>query len=132
MVEGTTPSDTSDTDIIVSKTVADQLQLHAGDLVLTYFIDEKVKVRNMRITGIFNTEFENYDNALILGNIKLIQQINGWNNDTGNFIGLNLKDTKSMPPLHDIHIHTAQPHCFMLHTLAKIICHFSHGLTCST
>ena len=92
LVAGSTPRDTSINDILVSKVIADQLGLHVGDRILTYFIDEKVKVRNMHIAGIFRTEFENYDNALILGNIKLIQQINGWNDDIGSFIGLNLKD----------------------------------------
>ena len=70
--------------------------LRAGDKVLTYFIDEKVKVRNMLIVGVFNTNFESFDNALILGNIGLIQQINGWNVDTGNFIGLNFKDVNHL------------------------------------
>lgn len=92
LVEGTIPAHTSMTDIIISKTTASQLGLKVGDRVLTYFIDEKVKVRNMHITGIFNTDFENYDNALIMGNIGLLQQINGWNGDIGNFIGLNVND----------------------------------------
>lgn len=92
MLDGTTPKDTSINDILISKTIADQLNLHVGDRILTYFIDDKIKVRNMHITGIYSTEFENYDNALIMGNIGLIQQINGWNSDIGNFIGLNLKD----------------------------------------
>lgn len=95
MVEGSEPvvSDTASANqIAISRTVADRLQLHAGDKVLTYFIDEKVKVRNMHIVGIYNTNFETFDGALIMGNIGLIQQVNGWNGDTGNFIGVNLRD----------------------------------------
>lgn len=98
MISGTVPSDTSLNEIIISKVIAGQLGLHVGDRVLTYFIDDKVKVRNMRVTGIFSTDFENYDNALIMGNIALVQQINGWNADTGNFIGVNLKDVNRVRP----------------------------------
>ena len=94
LVDGCVPliNDTAQNEIIISKVIADQLRLKVGDRVLTYFIDEKVKVRNMNITGIFNTDFESFDNSLILGNISLIQQINGWNCDIGNFVGLNLKN----------------------------------------
>ena len=96
LVDGRVPADTAQNEILVSKTIADQMFLRAGDKVLTYFIDEKVKVRNMLIVGVFNTNFESFDNALILGNIGLIQQINGWNVDTGNFIGLNFKDVNHL------------------------------------
>ncbi|MBR6284147.1 MAG: ABC transporter permease [Muribaculaceae bacterium] len=92
LVEGRIPADTARNEIVMSTTIANQLRLHAGDKVLTYFIDDKVKVRNMHIVGLFNTNFEAFDGSLILGNIGLIQQVNGWNGDTGNFIGLNLTD----------------------------------------
>ena len=92
LVDGRTPTDTALNEIVISKMVADQLLLHTGDKVLTYFIDEKVKVRNMYIVGVYNTNFETFDGSLIMGNIGLIQQVNGWNGDTGNFIGVNLCD----------------------------------------
>ena len=92
LVDGRTPTDTALNEIAISKMVADQLLLHTGDKVLTYFIDEKVKVRNMCIVGVYNTNFETFDGSLIMGNIGLIQQVNGWNGDTGNFIGVNLRD----------------------------------------
>ena len=96
LIQGSTPSDTSMNEIMISKSIANELSLHVGDRVLTYFIDEKVKVRNMHIVGIFSTEFENFDNALIIGNISLIQQINGWNSDIGNFVGVNLNDVDNV------------------------------------
>jgi lipoprotein-releasing system permease protein len=79
-------------EIIISKTIADQLQLKVGDKILTYFIDNKVKVRNSHIVGIFNTDFETFDKSYIIGNIALIQQVNGWNGFTGNYVGINLKN----------------------------------------
>ena len=94
MVEGTVPSvaDTaSSSQVIISKTVADRLQLHAGDKVLCYFIDEKVKVRNLTITGIFQTDLEAFDNAYIVGNINVVQSVNNWNSDTGTQIAVNMR-----------------------------------------
>ena len=94
LVDGRVPnmSDTANiAEIVVSRTVAQQLRLHVGEKVPTYFIDEKVKVRNPLIVGIFNTDFDSFDKAFVVGNIALIQQVNGWNADTGNYVGVNLK-----------------------------------------
>jgi len=99
MVEGTIPvvSDTaSSNQIIISKTVADRLQLHAGDKVLTYFIDNSIKVRNLTISGVFETDLEAFDNAYIVGGIGIVQGVNGWNGDTGTQVAVNLKSTADL------------------------------------
>jgi len=100
MVEGTIPAggDTaaSSNQIIIAKVVADQLKLHAGDKLLTYFIDDKIKVRNLEIAGVFETDLEAFDNAYIVGNIKVIQDVNGWNGDTGTQVAVNMKTTDDL------------------------------------
>ena len=83
--------DTAINEIVMSRTTARQLRLAVGDRVPTYFIDNKVKVRNTRIVGIFNTDFDSFDKAFIIGNIALVQQVNGWNADTGNYVGVNVR-----------------------------------------
>ncbi len=96
MIEGAVPvtSDTASTNqIAISKTIADRLQLHAGDKVPTYFIDEKIKVRNLTISGVFETDLEAFDNAYIVGGINVIQGVNGWNGDTGTQVAINMKNT---------------------------------------
>lgn len=86
-------SDTANiSEIIISQSIADALNLKTGDKILTYFIDNKVKVRNSLIVGTFSTDFESFDRSIIVGNIKLIQQVNGWHGDTGNYVGINLKE----------------------------------------
>ena len=99
MVEGTTPivSDTASTNqIAIGKTVADRLQLHAGDKVMTYFIDDKIKVRNLEIAGVFETDLDAFDAAYIVGGISTVQGVNGWNGDTGTQVAINLKNTGNL------------------------------------
>ena len=99
MVEGTepVPSDTASTNqISISKTVADRLRLHAGDKVMTYFIDDKIKVRNLEISGVFETDLEAFDGAYIVGNIGIVQGVNGWNGDTGTQVAINMKNTSDL------------------------------------
>ena len=99
MVDGAVPivSDTaSSNQITVSKTVADRLQLHVGDKVPTYFIDDKIKVRNLTVSGVFETDLEAFDGAYIVGGIGIIQGVNGWNGDTGTQMAINMKNTGNL------------------------------------
>lgn len=96
MIEGNvlTMGDTaSDNQMIISKVIADQLKLHAGDKVFTYFIDNNIKVRNLTIVGVFETDLEAFDNAYVVCPIGLLQGVNGWNGDTGTHVAVNLKST---------------------------------------
>ena len=99
MIDGAIPavSDTaSANEIIISKTVADRLRLHSGDKVLTYFIDDKIKVRNLTVSGVFETDLEAFDNAYIVGGIGIVQGVNGWHGDTGTQVAVNLTDTRDL------------------------------------
>ena len=96
MIEGSAPAmgDTVSTnEIAIGKTVANRLQLHAGDKVMTYFIDDKIKVRNLTIAGVFETDLDAFDAAYIVGNISTVQGVNGWNGDTGTQVAINMKNT---------------------------------------
>ena len=99
LIEGDIPevADTaSSNQIIISKTVADRLLLHAGDKVYTYFIDNNIKVRNLTVSGVFETDLEAFDNAYIVGGIGIIQGVNGWNGDTGTQVAINMKNTSDL------------------------------------
>ena len=99
MVEGCEPavSDTaSSNQVVISKTVADRLQLHAGDKVMTYFIDDNIKARNLTVSGVFETDLEAFDNAYIVGGIGIVQGVNGWNGDTGTQVAINMKNPKDL------------------------------------
>lgn len=99
MVEGCIPaiSDTAGSQqITISRTVADRLRLHAGDKVLTYFIDNSIKVRNLTVSGVFETDLEAFDGAYIVGNISIVQGVNGWHGDTGTQVAINMRDTRDL------------------------------------
>ncbi|MBQ9555172.1 MAG: ABC transporter permease [Muribaculaceae bacterium] len=99
MIEGSVPvvSDTvSSQQTTISRTVADRLRLHAGDKVLTYFIDNSIKVRNLTVSGVFETDLEAFDGAYIVGNISIVQGVNGWHADTGTQVAINMCDTRDL------------------------------------
>lgn len=95
LVDGRVPviADTADVnEVLISRELADKLRLKVGDHVYTYFILQKVKVRNVHIVGIVNNDFENFDKTIIVGNIRQIQDINDWTADVGHYVSVNLRD----------------------------------------
>ena len=76
LIEGTLPEKTND--VIISELQAKQLSLHVGESMLSYFVDESVRVRKLHITGIYRTGFGDFDQIFVLGNIDVVRHLNGW------------------------------------------------------
>lgn len=95
MIEGKT-LDVSDTlsinEAIVSKYIADKLNLKLGDSFTTYFIQDPIKVRKFTITGIYSTNFEEYDKLFIVTNLDIIRRLNSWEADQASGLELMVKD----------------------------------------
>lgn len=86
-------SDTSTVNqAIISKYIADRLELKLGDSFITYFIQDPIKARKFEITGIYSTNFEDYDKLFIVTDINMVQRLNGWSKDQVSGIELTLKD----------------------------------------
>ena len=87
LVEGKLPdfSKNITEDVIISKFLADRLGLKVGGHFNTFFIkEEQGKMPNSRrfkISGIFNSGFQDFDATYILGDIRHIQRINKWSPD---------------------------------------------------
>ena len=69
------------TDVIISAALSDKMGLKVGDSFLTYFVQENVRARKFKITGIYDTGFLDYDNVFVIADIKQVQRLNGWESD---------------------------------------------------
>ncbi len=68
--------------VIISEKISNSLQLKLADNLIMYFVQEPPRVRKFEIVGIYNTELEEFDNLYVFGDIKHIQKLNDWGNDT--------------------------------------------------
>lgn len=108
MVAGRLPDYTSDlnTEVIMSRLMASRLQLGVNDEFSTFFLKEEdpSKIPNQRkfkITGIYDSGFEEFDGTYIFVDLRHIQRMNQWSsNEVGNFEifldDFNAIDAKSM------------------------------------
>ena len=86
-------SDSIIPDVLISKKIADKLRLKLGDSFLTYFVrQDNVSTRKFHITGIYQTNFSDYDKLFILVDSKQIRRINQWEDDMASGLELTVKD----------------------------------------
>lgn len=87
IVDGKVPdfSKALNEEVLISRLLADRLNLKVGDNFNTFFIkEEQGKMPNSRrfkIAGIFNSGFQQFDATYIIGDIRHIQRINKWSPD---------------------------------------------------
>ncbi len=76
-------------EILISKSVADQLQLKLNDTLQVWFqrvASKNFKMRKPVISGIYDTGFAEFDNTIVIGDLKEVQFINKWKeNQVGGF-----------------------------------------------
>ncbi|MGB0869523.1 MAG: ABC transporter permease [Flavobacteriales bacterium] len=85
-------------EIIISKRLAEKMEYKLQDKVYFFIIDyekQKEKVKALNIVGIYDVGVVEFDDVFIYGDLKLIQNINGWKN--GEFAMWELNTSKKWP-----------------------------------
>jgi lipoprotein-releasing system permease protein len=67
-------------DLIISNYTAEQLKLSLNQKLVIYFVrpDGSLRPDKLTIVGIYKTGIEEYDKTFAIGDLKLIQRLNGW------------------------------------------------------
>jgi lipoprotein-releasing system permease protein len=83
-------------DILISKIIANKLQLKVGDSPIIYFLNATDRPRKLIIKGIYETSLEEFDKNLIIGDMALIQRINAWGADSVGSYEIYVKDFEQL------------------------------------
>lgn len=96
MVEGTLPAfsdEKSGNQIVVSKIIADKLQIKTGDRIFAYFLNDKgVRTRRYTIAGVYCTNMKHFDENICFTDLYAVVKLNGWEQDQVSGAGLTLSD----------------------------------------
>lgn len=68
----------SSNQVLISKTIADKMQLAVGDKMDTYFVQENIRARRLTIAGIYQTNFSAFDSQFLITDLHLVNRLNGW------------------------------------------------------
>ncbi|MEQ8241304.1 MAG: FtsX-like permease family protein [Cyclobacteriaceae bacterium] len=82
------------TEVLISAKIANYLTLSVGDEIVLFFVQNPPRARKVVVSGIYETGLEDFDEKIILADLKLLARINNWK--TGQAGGLEIylkKDT---------------------------------------
>lgn len=85
LVEGEMPqfsSEESSNQIVISRKVASDLGVEAGDRIFAYFMgEEEMRARRLTIAGVFETHMNDYDENYVITDIYTVRRLNNWEKD---------------------------------------------------
>ncbi len=93
--------------VVISKTLADRLEVKLHERVSMYFVRESPKpplLRRFYISGIYQTDFEEIDNNYIIGDLKHIQRLNSWDSSQVGGYEIFLKDENLLEKAAEIRL----------------------------
>lgn len=67
--------------VIISKKISDMLKLKTGDSFAMYFIQDPPRQRKFTVSGIYETNLEEFDKVYVFCDINHIKSLNGWKDD---------------------------------------------------
>jgi len=103
MVEGSFPDFTKPSnDVLISEHLAKLLKLKLGDRIPVYFIKgEFVTARKLKITGIYNTHFSEFDKYFLVADARHVQSLNKWTKDQAAGIEIFANSMENFTPIEE-------------------------------
>ena len=83
---------TASNQILISREIADKLQLAVGDKVDSYFLQGSLRARRYTVVGIYETGFAEYDRLFVITDLKAVQTLNRWEPDQVTGVEIMLSD----------------------------------------
>jgi len=66
-------------EVLLSQIIADKVNAKVGDDIIIHFFQNPPRFRKLKVVGIYETNLsEYYDSKVIIGDLRLVQQLNGW------------------------------------------------------
>ena len=96
LIEGCLPAfsdEKNSNQLLISKSMADKLQLKTGDRIFAYFMgDNNVRTRRLTVCGIYRTDLKHFDEALCFTDLRTVVKLNGWQADQASGAEITLLD----------------------------------------
>lgn len=84
-------SDTMSLGVSIPSALAEQAGLKVGDRMLTYFVGERLKVRQFNVTSIYRSLMETDSRHIVYASLSDLQRLNGWEEDEASVLEVHLE-----------------------------------------
>lgn len=81
-----------DSAVWISRITADKLRLKTGDVIPAYFMTDRIQVRKLKVAGIYNSHFDDYDDNFAFASLSMIQKIASLSQSQGTGISVSVDD----------------------------------------
>ena len=89
-------------EVLISRVTANRLELHVGDAIMGYFVDESdVRARRFSISGIYDTGFLQFDDLFVLTPLETARRLQSWDLNTYSGVEILLDDIKNLNETSD-------------------------------
>ncbi|WNJ18202.1 FtsX-like permease family protein [Pontibacter sp. G13] len=88
-------------EILISKKQSKVLNLSVDDKAVLLFFPEPYRRRPVRVAGIYETGMEEFDNNVVICDMRLLQQIWDWNDNEVTGFSINLHDLQDLDQAHE-------------------------------
>lgn len=100
IVEGALPAKPQE--VLISRVAANRLQLHVGEAITGYFVDESdVRARRFSISGIYDTGFLQFDDLFVLTPLETARRLQAWNLNTYSGVEILIDNIKNLDETAD-------------------------------
>ena len=92
LIEGRLPvlsPDSATNEIVLSRRIANTLDLKVGERIYAYFFEDNIKMRRMHIVGIYDTNLKQFDESTVITDRYTVCKLNEWSNKEYSEIELN-------------------------------------------
>jgi lipoprotein-releasing system permease protein len=106
-------------EVLISEKLSKKLEVKVGDDLRAWFVSgnkSQARGRKFKVSGLYNTSLEDFDNVFVIGDLKHVQKLNNWEASQVGTIELMVDDSEH---LRDIafEMYTALPYDLRIATV---------------
>ena len=100
IVEGVLPD--APREVLISRAMARALQLHVGDGVYAYFVDDSdVRARRFKVCGVYESGFAQYDQLFIVTPLETARRLQSWDANVYSGVEILIDDINRLEQVAD-------------------------------
>lgn len=82
----------TENEIVISKSIANDLKLKVGDKLFAYFFENGLRARRFKIAAIYRTDLSQFDKVLVFANDKTVRNLCKWDDKYAYGVEITVKD----------------------------------------